>query len=276
MLRFELKTVKIFDDTMFIGKTQYKNMEDVVMRKIVGIFVMTIVLSLHIVSPVIRVRASEGDNIKRIEDEIKMVNIVFGGGDIVVESWNESCIGFCVEKGKNSNGYEYTYSVKDKGLYIEASQKNGYSSKIGDNKVYLFMPEEKAVNLFEIVNGNGNAQIEKVNCMEMDIYSATGTVEISDLVANDVNIVVGLGKVDMKGTIKSNFDVLCNAGEVNAELNGLMREHNYVIETIVGRAKIGRNNYGMLSNNMIDNRAKSNFDLECVAGEIILEFRGEK
>lgn len=47
------------------------------------------------------------EGMTEIKDAVQSADIVFGGGDLYVEVWEKEDIGFKVEKGQNSNGYEY-------------------------------------------------------------------------------------------------------------------------------------------------------------------------
>ena len=45
--------------------------------------------------------------------------VVFGGGELYVETWDKEEIGFKVEKGQNSNGFDYQCYIEDSVLYVD-------------------------------------------------------------------------------------------------------------------------------------------------------------
>ena len=133
------------------------------MKKILGILLTMAMMFATTLFTTVSAKAANED-LTEINDTVQSVDIVFGGGDLYVETWDKAEIGFKVEKGQNSNGFEYQCYVKDGVLYVDGSQKNGNTAKKGDNKVFLYIPSNKKFDDFILVNGNADAQIENMNC----------------------------------------------------------------------------------------------------------------
>lgn len=243
------------------------------MKKILGILLtMTMMFATTLFTTVSAKTANE--DLTEINDTVQSVDIVFGGGDLYVETWDKAEIGFKVEKGQNSNGFEYQCYVKDDVLYVDGSQKNGNTAKKGDNKVFLYIPSNKKFDDFILVNGNADAHIENMNCENLQIDAAIGTVTMIDFVAVNANITMGAGTINMEGKITGNVDALC-AGTLNITLSGTKSDHDYLINTTFGTIRIGNTTYGMMNEKKIVNNTSSKFDLECVAGQINCEFEKE-
>ena len=92
------------------------------MKKILGVLMITMtIMGLAMLPTSMTVKASN-EKTTEIKDAVQSVDIVFGGGDLYVEVWEKEDIGFKVEKGQNSNGYEYECYVKDNVIYVEGCQ----------------------------------------------------------------------------------------------------------------------------------------------------------
>ncbi|MEH2960549.1 DUF4097 family beta strand repeat-containing protein [Candidatus Merdisoma sp. JLR.KK006] len=244
------------------------------MKKLLGVLMMVMAiigLTMLPEAEVMTANASNGGTTE-IKDTVQSADIVFGGGDLYVEVWEKEHIGFKVEKGQNSNGYEYECYVKDNVIYVEGSQKSGHSANKGDNKVYLYIPSDMKFENFILVNGNADVYASNVVCERLQIDAAVGTINITDFEADDVSVVMGMGTINADGKITGDVDVLCNAGTVNVKLTGNVSDHDYLIDTTLGKVKVGNTTYGVMSKKKITNNTGSMFDLECVAGLINFEF----
>lgn len=244
------------------------------MKKLLGVFLTMAIMVTATLFTTVPAKAANED-LTEIKDAVHSVDIVFGGGDLFVETWDKAEIGFKVEKGQNSNGFDYQCYVKDGVLYIDGSQKSGNTAKKGDNKVFLYIPSDKKFDDFILVNGNADAHVDNVNCETLQIDAAIGTVAMVDFAAVDADIMVGAGTINAEGKITGNADVLCSAGILNMKLSSAKSDHDYLINTTFGTIKIGKTIYGVMSEKKINNNTVSKFDLECVAGQINCEFENE-
>ena len=187
------------------------------MKKLLGVFLTMAIMFTATLFTTVPAKAANED-LTEIKDAVHSVDIVFGGGDLFVETWDKAEIGFKVEKGQNSNGFDYQCYVKDGVLYIDGSQKSGNTAKKGDNKVFLYIPSDKKFDDFILVNGNADAHVDNVNCETLQIDAAIGTVAIVDFAAVDADIMVGAGTKNSEGKITSNANVMCSAGNLNINL----------------------------------------------------------
>ncbi len=243
------------------------------MKKTLGVLLMMVMIIMGTVMlpPVVTVNAAN-KNIVEIKDAVKSVDIVFGGGELYVETWGKEGFGFRIERGKNSNGYDYRYYVKNKVLYVEGSQKAGHSMKRGDNKVYLYIPSDMKLDDFILVNGNADVYAANINCEKLRIDAAIGTINIVDFTGVDVSVLMGTGTINIDGKITGNVDALCSAGTLNVQLSGEVNDFDYLINTFFGEIKIGNTTYGMMSEKKMINNTSSRLNLECVTGQINFEF----
>ena len=107
------------------------------MKKLVGVLLtMTMVILITLFT--MNQGEAANENLFETTDAVKSVDIVFGGGDLYVETWDKEEIGFKVEKGQNSNGFDYQCYVEDSVLYVDGSQKTGNAAKKGEIK-YIFI-----------------------------------------------------------------------------------------------------------------------------------------
>lgn len=241
------------------------------MKKLVGVLLtMTMVILITLFT--MNQGEAANENLFEITDTVKSVNIVFGGGNLYVETWEKEEIGFKVEKGQNSNGFDYQCYVEDSVLYVDGSHKTGNTAKKGDNKVYLYIPIDKKFDGFILVNGNADAHVENVKCKNLQIDAAIGTVDIVGFTTIDANIILGMGTINAEGKITGNADVLCSAGTLNVKVADAESDHDYLINTSFGKINIGNTSYGMMSEKKIINATYSKFVIECVAGQINFEF----
>ena len=244
------------------------------MKKLLGVLLTMAIMVTATLFTTVPAKAANED-LTEIKDTVHSVDIVFFVVFLYVETWDKAEIGFKVEKGQNSNGFDYQCYVKDGVLYIDGSQKSGNTAKKGDNKVFLYIPSDKKFDDFILVNGNADAHVDNVNCETLQIDAAIGTVAMVDFAAVDADIMVGAGTINAEGKITGNADVLCSAGTLNMKLSGAKSDHDYLINTTFGTIKIGKTTYGVMSEKKINNNTGSKFDLECVAGQINCEFENE-
>lgn len=241
------------------------------MKKILGAVLAMGTMVLSMMAFFTPVKAAEsGTTI--VKETAKSVDIVFGGGDLYVESWDQENFGFKVELGENSNGYDYKCYVKNNILYVEGSQKSGHSPKKGDNKVYLYIPANKKLEDFNITNGNADSQIKNIDCRKLQVETSVGTVNLKEFATVDAGIVMGSGIINAEGDIIGNVDAFCGGGTVNIKLKGTIEDHDYTFETMFGKIRIGDVTYGIMSKEKINNNSNSKIDLECISGKINLDF----
>ena len=244
------------------------------MKKLLGVL-LTMAMVIMIALFTMNQGKAANEDLIEIPDAVKSVDIVFGGGDLYVETWDKEEIGFKVEKGQNSNGFDYQCYVEDSVLYVDGSQKTGNAAKKGDNKVYLYIPIDKKFDGFILVNGNADAHVENVKCENLQIDAAIGTVDIVGFTTIDANIILGMGTINAEGKITGNADVLCSAGTLNVKVADAESDHDYLINTSFGKINIGNTSYGMMSEKKIINATYSKFVIECVAGQINFEFEND-
>lgn len=244
------------------------------MKKLLGVLLtMAVVITIALFT--MNQGKAANEDLIEITDAVKSVDIVFGGGELYVETWDKEEIGFKVEKGQNSNGFDYQCYVENNVLYVDGSQKTGNAAKKGDNKVYLYIPLDKKFDGFILVNGNADAHVENVKCENLQIDAAIGTVDIVGFTTIDANIILGMGTINAEGKITGNADAFCSAGTLNVKLSDAESDHDYLINTTFGKIKIGKTSYGIMSEKKIINTTYSKFDLECVAGQINFEFEND-
>lgn len=241
------------------------------MKKFLGSVLAMSTMVLTMVAFFIPVKAADS-NIMVIKEAVNSVDIVFGGGDLYVETWEQEGFGFKVDIGENSNGYEYKCYVKNNILYLEGSQKSGHSPNKGDNKVYLYMPTNKKLENFNITSGNADSQIKNIDCHRLQVETSVGTMNLQEFATVDADVIMGTGIINAEGKIIGNADVFCGGGTVNVKLKGQIDDHDFLLETMFGKIRVGDIIYGIMSKENINNNTNSKFDMECVSGKINLDF----
>lgn len=213
----------------------------------------------------------ENNSILEISDDIKSIDIIFGGGDFYIKEWENLNFGFEINKGKNNNSYKYKYYVDNNVLYIDGSHKSGKSMKKGDDKVFLYIPLGKKFDKFNLTSANSDLYLENINCEKIELDMAFGKINIKNLNTSYANIVIGMGMMDIEGEILRNLKAVCS-GDLNMNILGEYDKYNYLINNTLGNVKIEEYIYGKMSNKNIDNNSNKNFDLECISGNININF----
>lgn len=244
------------------------------MRKTAMVLLSVIIIISAALSAVISVKASNEDLVE-IKDAVRSMDIAFGGGNLYVELWDEEYVGLKIEKGEKSNGFEYKFEVKNEVLYIEGSQKNGNTFAKGDNKVCLYIPSDKYLEDFTLISGDADTLVKNIYCKNLRIDAAVGKVDIIEFNTVNADITLGMGIINAKGKIAGNADAFCVAGILNIKFSDAEKEHDYLINTTFGKIKIGDTVYGVMSNEKNINDSDSKINLECVAGQIELEFEND-
>lgn len=196
------------------------------------------------------------------------VEIVFGGGTLYVQEWQNDNFGIEIVWGDNTAGFNYNYYLKDKTLHLESSQKDGNLSQKGNNKVYVYIPTGKQLNSFDISVVSGSSQIDKILSDNL-ILNVVGNLKVSDISVKDVDITLVQGSADVRGKISGNANILCTSGTINMQLIGNSDGYNYSVDTTFGNINLNGKNYGVMTSKKIANGSTNTVLLECVSGKII-------
>lgn len=225
---------------------------------------------------------------------IKEIAARVGVCEVKITTWEkEEQIGIRAE-GRGMLDYEIT---DDGVLKIEGLKgiKNGVKNGLIDenNKIFLYVPEDMELSLFELAAGAGDIEIENlsptkfvamagaaavnvknVTCDTSMLQVVAGDMTLRDFYTNSADVKVGMGSLDMRGDITGDLKGNCAMGDISLTLDSSETDHNYTVAAAGGEIEIGNNSYvALASGKELDNHADSNFDLACSLGSLSIAFQ---
>ena len=219
------------------------------------------------------------------DNEISELSMSLGGGEIIIKESEDKY--FQIEANTDGN---FQYYVENNCLYITGL--DGIST-INGNNLTLYIPKNAELDLIDLNFGGGEITVESFLAETVDLELAAGTFEINQLKAErlegnigagelvideisvqDCDIEVGMGSIEMNGTIKNDLSIDCAMGSADLYLTGDAEDHNYELECIAGNIILENHTHtGFLMEKKIDNDQDSLFQCNCYMGSISIQYQ---
>ena len=179
-----------------------------------------------------------------------------------------------------------SWKLNNDTLYIK-------SDKVKSDNVTLYIPQDAELESVDLDIGASELYIDTLNTRELDLSLGAGDVIIDHLTSDgrisfeigagncstndshckDATLEIGMGHLSYAGTIYGDLDLECGLGDAELNLEDYEDNHNYSIETGIGKLTIGDKSFNNIGNNFkTDNQSNSDYDIECGTGNVVVKF----
>lgn len=201
---------------------------------------------------------------------------------------------FVLEESADENFYiqaktigKFQCYVKDDALYVKSSQ-------ILDNsgKIVLYVPAAYQFEKVDVELGAGVLQMDVLETDEADFEVGAGQITmnflradgckfdvgmgeilVDDMQVNNVNAEVGMGHLLMRGTVFGDLKGECAMGSMEVYLSGQEEDFDYTFAAAMGNVTVdGRDYSGLAQEKKVNNGADKEIKLECLMGNVLVEF----
>lgn len=231
----------------------------------------------------------QGDvnKIKIADSEIRDLDLEVGGSYLCIEQSDDNAYYVEYEGDGKSQAY-----AKGDDLYVKVLNASTLDYSEKENCFTLYVPKDAQLEDVIIELGAGEMKLDGLRADEMKIEIGAGQIEADDLVANDMKISIGAGDLNLQsaklgkakievgagnctiqGTVSEELKAECAMGNITLKLEGEEEDFDYELECVSGNLKVDGTEYSGLSNSKeVDNDASKKMDLQCVMGNIEVEF----
>lgn len=235
-----------------------------------------------------------GESVSSIDTQgVRNLNLTLGAGSFIIRE-KETDDGYM---DLSINGFgNCDYQVKGDTLIVEGFKGySGVSNTMMNNKIILEIPKGMAFQSVEIeagagvmeladlkaeeleaVIGAGELSLQGVTVQEFVTQIGAGRLKAGEMDVKNAEISVNMGECIYQGWIRKDLDAECNMGNMEFDLKGSEKDHNYDIECDAGNIEMKDLRMTALAGERsIDNGADSNYDITCNMGNITVEFKEE-
>ena len=239
-------------------------------------------------------RIQTGESVSSIETQaIKNLDLTLGAGSFTIRE-KEMDDGYMELSVKGFGNCDY--QVIGDTLTVEGFKGySGVSNTMMNNKIILEIPKgvtfqsvtieagagvmelsDLKVEELEAVIGAGELSLQEITAQEFVTQIGAGRLNAGGMDVKNAEISVNMGECVYQGWIRKDLDAECNMGNMEFELMGSEKDHNYDIECDAGNIDMKDLKMTALAGERtIDNGADSNFDITCNMGNITVEFEEE-
>lgn len=177
-------------------------------------------------------------------------------------------------------------------LYIKVLNASDFDFSNEENCFTLYVPTGASFSNVDVDLGAGEMHLDGLQADEMKIDLGAGQIVAGDLSADNIKISVGAGDVELQGAVLGTVKIEvgagncsiegkvfedikaeCAMGNITLELEGDEEDFDYELECVSGNLKVGDTEYsGLSSSKEVDNNANKKMDLQCVMGNIEVDF----
>ena len=224
---------------------------------------------------------------KLSEGSVSQLGMALAGCKVVVHSLEGEDFYFSFENMK-----KVQTSQKDGVLLIKAIRDTVIEEEKTEAVLNLYIPKNLMLQKAEIELGAGNIQVEKLQAEDlevsveagkmlvntliaenMDLSVGAGTLTIENGVTKNVEISVGAGNLSFNGSVQGNVDANCAMGNLQLVLQGDVKDFNYELQCVAGNIILdGEKNSGINEGKLIDHAAHKDMELDCAVGNMKIEF----
>ena len=170
------------------------------------------------------------------------------------------------------------------------------ATTIGEDKqehvLRVYVPKDCKLEKAEFELGAGLMQVDYLQVKDLEMSVEAGKMSIGSLVAEQTELsvgagtllienadlknaemTVGAGSLSVHGKIDGNIEAECAVGNLQMELLGNKNDFNYELQCVAGSILLDGEKYSGINEGMkIDHAAKKNMELDCAVGNVKIEF----
>ena len=174
----------------------------------------------------------------------------------------------------SSDSLDISHRVDEDTLYLEIQQKKGFASSGIASSVTLTVPNHVKFDEVSIQLSAASLEAENVRTEELDLNLNASSARINGMEAGKLDAECNASSMNVNGSVENEMEVDCHAGKAELCLNGKYEDFNYEIDSRAGSVYVEDKEYSSLKSKVSFNYegAKKNMDLNCNAGEIVVQF----
>ncbi len=228
------------------------------------------------------------ENTKLSTGEIRHLVLQAAGCKVILIVTQEPDFYFSFENMKKVQAYQ-----KESRLFIKVVRDTLLDKEEEKNILTLYVPIECVLESAELELGAGSVQIEQINAQKLDISVEAGKLTVDFLEAGEMTaslgagivilnnanlqnakLSVGAGSMSIDGQITGNVDADCAMGSLQMNLQGNIKDFNYELQCMAGNIVLNGEKYSGINEGMlIGNAAEKGMDLDCTVGSMKIDFK---
>lgn len=178
--------------------------------------------------------------------------------------------------GSSRQDYEIRQEREELKIYSKGNQRHWLLEDT--ESLIIYIPEGYRFGKVEVeLNAGGfYAYAEAMYADELELHLQAGEIVIDGGEVGSLDVECAAGKVECSALVTRHADVECQAGSVEIWMAGTKEQYNYELEcqmgTIILAGEEEERYTGLSQKTRLDHRASNQVELECAAGEIIVNF----
>ena len=209
------------------------------------------------------------------------------GCKVILEVTEESDFYFSFENMKKVQAYQ-----KENSLFIKAVRDTLISEEDKKNVLTIHIPKECILESAELELGAGSMQAGQLKVQKLELSVEAGKLTLDSLEAGELSvslgagavllenvsiqnaeISVGAGSMSINGRITGDVDADCAVGSLEMNLLGNVKDFNYELQCMAGTILLnGEKHSGINGGMMIGNAASRDMELNCAVGSMKITF----
>ena len=209
------------------------------------------------------------------------------GCKVILEVTEEKDFYFSFENMKKVQAYQ-----KGNSLFIKGLRDTLINEENEESQLRLYIPDSCILESANLELGAGILQAENMNTGNLEMSVGAGKVSIVSLEADELQVSVGAGAVSlenvnvhnakisvgagnmsMTGLITGNVGGECAIGNLELNLQGSMKDFNYDLQCMAGNILLnGEKHSGINEGMVIGNAASKSMELNCAMGNMKITF----
>lgn len=141
----------------------------------------------------------------------------------------------------------------------------------GDIKITI--PKDYTFHKVELELGAGSIEAGKIYADSLELDVKAGDITVAGGKAGSLSADCSAGSIYCRAEVAGEVEAECKAGSIELLLAGKKEDYNYELKSHAGSLMVGGVSYeSMISKEKINNGAGKKAELECSAGQIIVNF----
>ena len=219
--------------------------------------------------------------------QIDHFSLQAAGCKVIMEVTEESDFYFSFENMKKVQAYQ-----KENSLFIKGVRDTLINEENKESVLIIYVPDSCTLESADLELGAGNLQAEglsagklefsvgagkltvaELEAEEMQVSVGAGAVSLEHVSVNNAKISVGAGNMSVAGQITGNVDGECAMGNLELNLQGSVKDFNYDLQCMAGNILLnGEKHSGINEGMVIGNAASKTMELNCAMGNTKITF----
>ena len=219
--------------------------------------------------------------------QVDYFSLQAAGCKVILKVTDESDFYFSFENMKKVQAYQ-----KENSLFIKAVRDTLINEENKESVLIIYVPDSCILESADLELGAGSLQAEVLNTGKLVLSVGAGKVSLASLEADEIQVSVGAGAVSLEnvnvhnadisvgagnmsltGLVKGNVDGECAMGNLELNLQGNVKDFNYDLQCVAGNILLnGEKHSGINEGMVIGNAASKSMELNCAMGNMKITF----